>query len=298
VARGPVVHLIDGHVLIFRAYHSLPPMQAPDGTPTHAAYGFANSLIKYLAEKRPSHVALAFDHAMVSFRNELEPGYKANRGETPEDLEPQFPLCARIAGALGVAAFEREDFEADDVIATLALRLLRRGARVAVVTTDKDLAQLVRADGAVWVHDPARDERRDAAAVRAKFGVEPEQIPDYLGLVGDSADNLPGVPGIGPRTAAAALGAFGAIEAIPADPAAWSAVPIRGAARAAAAIDRHRERALRTRALATLRCDVPGLRADLRRLAYRGAERETVEALFAELGWGQITTRIPRWAGR
>jgi DNA polymerase-1 len=298
VARGPVVHLIDGHVLIFRAYHSLPPMQAPDGTPTHAAYGFANSLIKYLAGKRPTHVAVAFDHAMTSFRNALEPGYKANRGDPPEDLEPQFALCARVTAALGVAAFEREDFEADDVIATLALQLRRRGARVAVVTTDKDLAQLVRSDGAVWLHDPARDERRDAAAVRAKFGVEPEQIPDYLGLVGDSADNLPGVPGVGPRTAAAALGAFGAIEAIPADPAAWSEVPIRGTARAAAAIDRHRERALRTRALATLRLDVPGLRADLRRLAYRGADRETVEGLFAKLGWGQITTRIPRWTGR
>jgi DNA polymerase-1 len=219
VARGPVVHLIDGHILVFRAYYSLPPMQAPDGTPTNAAYGFANSLIKYLADKRPTHVAVAFDYAMESFRNEIEPEYKANRGDTPEDLEPQFDLCARITEALGVPAFEQQDFEADDVIATLAAQLRRKRARVVVVTTDKDLAQLVRPDGTVWLHDPGRDEPRDAAAVRAKFGVEPEQIPDYLGLVGDSVDHLPGVPGVGPRTAAAALGAFGAIERIPADPA-------------------------------------------------------------------------------
>jgi DNA polymerase-1 len=296
VARGPVVHLIDGHVLVFRAYYSLPPMQAPDGTPTNAAYGFANSLIKYLAEKRPTHIAVAFDYAMESFRNEIEPEYKANRGETPEDLEPQFDLCSRITEALGVPAFEQRDFEADDVIATLAAQLRRKRARVVVVTTDKDLAQLVRSDGTVWLHDPGRDEPRDAAAVRAKFGVEPEQIPDFLGLVGDSVDNLPGVPGVGPRTAAAALCTFGRIERIPADPAEWSGVAIGGAARAAAAIDGHRERALRTRALATVRRDVPGVRAHLRRLAYRGADRERVEDLFAELDWGQITTRIPKWA--
>jgi DNA polymerase-1 len=234
VARGPVVHLIDGHVLVFRAYYSLPPMQAPDGTPTNAAYGFANSLIKYLAEKRPTHIAVAFDYAMESFRNEIEPEYKANRGDTPEDLEPQFDLCSRITEALGVPAFEQRDFEADDVIATLAAQLRRKRARVVVVTTDKDLAQLVRSDGTVWLHDPGRDEPRDAAAVRAKFGVEPEQIPDFLGLVGDSVDNLPGVPGVGPRTAAAALCTFGRIERIPADPAEWSGVAIRGGAGAAA----------------------------------------------------------------
>ncbi len=296
LARGPVVHLIDGHILVFRAYYTQPPLPAPDGTPTNAAYGFANSLIKYLAEKRPSHIAVAFDYAMESFRNEIEPAYKANRGDTPEDLEPQFDLCVRVTEALGVPAFEKQDFEADDVIATLAAQLRRKRARVVIVTTDKDLAQLVRPDGTVWLHDPARDEPRDAAAVRAKFGVEPEQIPDYLGLVGDSVDNLPGVPGVGPRTAAAALCAFGAIERIPADPAEWSGVPIRGVARAAAAIERHRERALQTRALATVRRDVPGIRADLRQLSYRGADRDRVEDLFAELDWGQITTRIPRWA--
>jgi 5'-3' exonuclease len=298
MARGPVVHLIDGSVYIFRAYYSLPDMKAPDGTPTHAAYGFANSLLKYLTDKRPSHLAVAFDHSMESFRNEIAPEYKANRDETPADLEPQFDLCVQVSRALGIAAFEAENFEADDVIATLTAQLARKGARVVVVTTDKDLAQVVREDGRVVTHDLARDETRDAAGVREKFGVSPEQIPDYLALMGDSVDNLAGVPGVGAKTAAAALRAFGRIEKIPADAERWNGIGVRGAARAAAAIEEHRERALRTRMLATVRRDVPGIRASLRTLAYRGADPEGVEALFGDLGWGQITTRIPRWAPR
>ena len=295
MARDSVVHLFDGLILVFRAYYSLPQMPAPDGTPTHAAYGFANALIKYLNEHEPSHVAVAFDYSMESFRNEIEPDYKANRGETPDDLEPQFDLCVRVTEALGIAAFEREGFEADDVIATLTTQLTRKGVRVVVVSTDKDLAQLVREDGSVVMYDPGRGEQRDADAVRDRFGVSPAQIPGYLGLVGDSVDNLPGVPGVGPKSAAALLNAFETIEGIPAQPEAWAGLPIRGAKRLATLVDHHRERALRTRDLATLRRDVPGIRADMRRLAYHGANRATVDALFEDLGWGRITTRIPRW---
>ena len=295
MARSSVVHLFDGLILVFRAYYSLPRMPAPDGTPTHAAYGFANTLIKYFNENEPTHAAVVFDYAMESFRNEIEPDYKANRGETPDDLEPQFDLCVKVTEALGIAAFEREGFEADDVIATLTAQLTRKGARVVVVTTDKDLAQLVREDGRVVLYDPGRGERRDANDVRARFGVNPAQIPCYLGLVGDSVDNLPGVPGVGPKSAAAVLNAFETIEKIPADPARWADLPIRGAKRLATLIDRHRERALRTRDLATLCRDVPGVRADLRRLAYRGADRARVDAPFEDLGWGRITTRVSRW---
>ncbi len=296
MARKPVVHLIDGSVYIFRAYYSLPDMPAPDGTPTHAAYGFANSLLKYMADKRPTHLAVAFDYSMDTFRNEIEPDYKANRDETPDDLEPQFDLCVHVSRALGISTFEAKGFEADDVIATLAAQLARKGAKVVVVSTDKDLAQIVREDGRVVMHDLARDETRDAGGVREKFGVGPAQIPDYLALMGDSVDNLAGVPGVGPKTAAAALRAFGRIEKIPSDPGKWSEVPVRGAARAAASIDEHRERALRTRELATVRRDVPGVKAELRGLAYSGADREGVEILFGDLGWGQITTRIPYFA--
>ncbi len=240
---APLAHLIDGSVYVFRAYYALPPMTAPDGTPTNAAYGYANSLVKYLA------------------------------------------------------VFERPTYEADDLIASLAAGLVRRRARVVIVSTDKDLAQLVREDGRVSLYDPAKSQKLDADGVRARFGVDPDQIPDYLGLMGDAVDNLPGVPGVGTKSAAAALRAFGRIEKIPADPQVWAGVAVRGARRIAGLVDEHRALALRTRELATVRRDVPGVQTELRTLRYRGAERGAMEALCERLGWGRIAARIPRWLG-
>jgi 5'-3' exonuclease len=266
-------------------------MAAPDGTPTHAAYGFTNTLLRYLREEAVEYAAVCFDHSMRSFRNDLEPGYKAQRGDPPEDLAPQFGIASGAARALGLAVFEAPDFEADDCIATLAAAVLAQGARGVVVSSDKDLAQLVREDGRLVVRDFARGETLDAEGVRRRFGVDPAQIPDYLGLVGDAVDNLPGVPGVGPKSAAAALRAFGGIESIGADPASWRGVPVRGAAQIAARVAAHRERALRTRALARLRSDVPGLCVELPVLRWRGADPGAVEALFGRLGWGRIATR-------
>jgi len=293
----PLVHLIDGHVWIFRAWFTMPDRPAPDGTETGAAYGFTSSLVKYLREHEPTHVAVCFDHAMTSFRNEIEPGYKADRGEPPPELEAQFGLCREAAEALGVAAYEAPDFEADDVIATLCDALVQRGARVRVVTVDKDLAQLVTEDGRVELYDNAKDASLDAPGVREKFGVDPGQIPDYLGLVGDAIDCLPGVPGVGAKTAAAVLEAFETLDRIPPPGDAWRDVAFRGAARAAERIAEHRERGLRTRELATVRRDVPGVRADLRKLAWRGAAPKAAGTLFERLGWERIATRVPRWDG-
>jgi len=291
----PRVHLFDGHVYIFRACHSLPPMQTPDGTPCQAAYGFANTLIRYLAEESPSHAAVCLDAAMTSFRNAIEPLYKAQRGEPPEGLEPQFAICREIAEALGFSTWEVDDYEADDLIGTIADAVVRLRGSVRILTTDKDLCQLVREDGRVVVHDLAREKTFDAEGVRARFGVSPAQIPDYLGLVGDSVDNLPGVPGIGPKSAAAVLSVFETIEDVPSAVEAWSEVPVRGAARLAAKIVEHRERALRTRELATVVRAVPGVAPSLAALAYRGADRERVAELFDRLGWSRIRDRIPRW---
>ncbi|MBK7949534.1 MAG: hypothetical protein IPK00_12520 [Deltaproteobacteria bacterium] len=298
---GPLVHLFDGHVYIFRAYHSLPPMTADDGTPCNAAYGFANTLIRYAADEDPSHAAVCFDAAMTSFRNAIEPGYKAQRGETPDDLEPQFDLCREIAEALGFAVFEQDDYEADDLLGALCEEVLRAEGSARVLTTDKDLCQLVREDGRVVVHDLAKEKTFDARAVREKFGVGPAQIPDYLGLVGDVIDNLPGVPGIGAKSAAALLQVFESIEAIPPGGGAgdsagpWADVKIRGAAKLAEKVQAHRARALATKSLATVLRAVPGLSAGLSDLAYQGARRDRVEALFDRLGWSRIRDRIPRW---
>ncbi|MFO0689363.1 MAG: 5'-3' exonuclease H3TH domain-containing protein [Myxococcota bacterium] len=296
-ASVPLVHLFDGHVYVFRAYHSLPPMTADDGTPCNAAYGFANTLIRYAADEEPLFAAVCFDAAMTSFRNAIEPGYKAQRGETPDDLEPQFDLCREIAEALGFAVFERDDYEADDLIGALCEDVLRADGRARVLTTDKDLCQLVREDGRVVVHDLAKEKTFDAEAVREKFGVSPAQIPDYLGLVGDVVDNLPGVPGVGAKSAAALLRVFPAIESIPGDAGdgAWQQVQIRGVATLAGRIAAHRDRALATKSLATVLRAVPGVSAGLPDLAYHGAHRDRVEALFDRLGWSRIRDRIPRW---
>jgi len=293
--RRPLAHLIDGSVYIFRAYYSMPPMQAPDGTPTNAAYGFANTLIKYCSDTAFTHAAVAFDYSGTSFRNQTFPEYKAQRGEPPEDLVPQFELCTRVAHALGLRVYSKQDYEADDLLATAAEQVVAEGASARIVTSDKDLAQLVREDGRVVFYDLARDELRDAAGVREKFGVDPDQIPDYLGLVGDSVDNLPGVPGVGPKGASAALQAFGQIEHISANPNDWAELGVRGVKRLASLIDTHRERALRTRELASVVREVPDTDASLDALEYRGANRGAVQTLFEELGWQRIVDRIPRW---
>lgn len=293
---APTVHLFDAHVYVFRAYHSMPALEAPDGTPVGAVRGFTATLLEYLVETGATHVGVCFDHGLESFRNEILPTYKSSRGLPPEDLEPQFALCMEVARALGLRVVVQERYEADDLIATLATGLANAGADVVVVSSDKDLAQLVREDGRILVHDLARSTTLDAARVRAKFGVSPEQIPDFLALVGDPIDDLPGVPGIGARTAAAALRAFGAIEEIPADPARWAGLEVRGAARAAAAIEAHREQALRIRELATTEREVPGIRAHLSDLAWPGGDRAAVDALFERLGFGPtLRDRLPRW---
>jgi DNA polymerase-1 len=293
----PWVHLFDGHVYIFRAYHSLPEMRADDGTPCNAAYGFANTLIRYAAEERPTHAAVCFDAAMTSFRNAVEPEYKAQRGETPDDLEPQFDLCHEIAVALGFRSFEVDDYEADDILGALCDLAITGSARARVLTTDKDLCQLVREDGRVVVYDLAKDRTFDADGVREKFGVSPDQIPDYLGLVGDKIDNLPGVPGVGAKSAAGLLGAFGSIEQIPDDFEQWPAMELRGAKGLASKVALHRERALKTKELATVLRVVPGVLPKISDLRYRGADRERVEELFERLGWNRIKDRIPLWQG-
>jgi len=267
-------------------------MHAPDGTLVNAAHGFTATLVRMLSELRPTHLACALDEAMTSFRNALFAGYKEGRTEAPADLEPQFDLCEEAIRALGVAALVAKDFEADDLIATAADAVIAAGADAVVITSDKDLAQLVREDGRVALLDFARQQRLDAAGVRARFGVAPAQIPDWLALVGDAVDKLPGVPGIGPKSAAQLLAAFGTLDAIPATSEPWRALGLRGADALAARFAAHRERALAVRELARLRHDAPGASLPLDAFTWRGPDRARADALFGRLGWAGLARRV------
>jgi len=204
--------LVDGSGYIFRAYHSLPPMTRLDGTPVNAVLGFTNMLMKLLADMDAEQVAVIFDKGRKTFRNDIHPDYKGHRPDVPEDLIPQFPLIREAVRAFNVACVEMEGFEADDLIATYAKQARAKGIDVTVVSSDKDLMQLVR-DG-VALFDPMKNRPIGLEQVREKFGVDPDRVVDVQALAGDSSDNVPGVPGIGIKTAAQLIGEYGDLETL------------------------------------------------------------------------------------
>ncbi len=214
--KGCHLHLIDGSAFIFRAYHALPPLtRKSDGLPIGAVAGFCNMLQRYIdgnAADRdaPTHVAVIFDKGSHTFRNDLYDQYKANRDEMPEDLRPQIPLTRRATEAFNIACKELEGFEADDIIATLACQARDAGGRVTIISSDKDLMQLV--GGGVEMLDAMKNRRIDRDGVIEKFGVPPERVVDVQALAGDSVDNVPGAPGIGIKTAALLINEFGSLE--------------------------------------------------------------------------------------
>ncbi len=212
---GCHLHLIDGSAFIFRAYHALPPLtRKSDGLPIGAVSGFCNMLQRYVAGNHgadaPTHVAVIFDHSGKSFRNDLYDLYKANRPPAPEDLRPQFPLTRDATRAFNIACKEVEGFEADDIIATLACQARDAGGRCTIISSDKDLMQLV--GGGVEMLDAMKNKRIDRDGVQEKFGVGPERVVDVQALAGDSVDNVPGAPGIGIKTAALLINEYGSLE--------------------------------------------------------------------------------------
>ncbi len=287
------VHLVDGTYELFRAWFGAPPAQGPDGAPVGAARTLARQLLKHVREDRITHLGVAFDHVIESFRNGLFEGYKTGEGLEP-DLLAQFELAEDVTRALGFATWPMVEFEADDALATAAARCLRepRVEQVRLLSPDKDLAQCVTGTRVVTVW---KERVLDEDGVRARYGLGPRSIPDYLALVGDEADVIPGLPGFGERTAGALLGAYERLEHIPADASAWR-VPLRGAARLAATLVERRADALLYRTLATLRTDVP-LAEDLDALEWRGAERAAMAEVCERLGDPGLLARVPRWAG-
>ncbi len=274
----PTLLLVDGNNLLFRSFHAMPRLTRSDGFPNGALHGFAAAMRKLLREEAPGFAAVAFDPPGPTFRHRQFPDYKANRPPTPPDLKLQLPFMRDISRALGVGVVEVEGFEADDVIATLASASATEGYSVLVFSGDKDLLQLV--DDRVRVIRPSAPEARvGQAEVEAKLGVPPRFVPDYLGLVGDSVDNIPGVPGIGPKTAAPLIEAWGGLDAILAN---RDRIPQK---RARTLLTKHGERAVLSRDLARLRMDVPVPEADgaMEALRYQGARDEEARRLFEEL---------------
>ena len=215
--KGHHLHLIDGSAFIFRAYHALPPLtRRSDGLPVGAVAGFCNMLQRYISNNEgpdaATHLAVIFDKGSHTFRNDLYDAYKANREEMPEDLRPQIPLTRRATEAFNIPCIEMEGYEADDIIATLACEAREAGGRVTIVSSDKDLMQLV-GEG-VEMYDAMKNRRIDREGVEEKFGVPPEKVVDVQALAGDSIDNVPGAPGIGVKTAALLINEFGDLETL------------------------------------------------------------------------------------
>ena len=204
--------LVDGSGYIFRAFHGLPMMNRPDGTPINAVFGFTKMLLKLKADLNPSHIIVIFDAGRVTFRNDIYPEYKANRSEPPEELVPQFALVRQAAEAIGLPVLEMPGFEADDLIASYARQAEQAGMSCLIVSSDKDLMQLVR--GNITMLDPMKNRPIGRDEVIEKFGVTPDKVVDVQALAGDSTDNVPGVPGIGIKTAAELINQFGDLDSL------------------------------------------------------------------------------------
>jgi 5'-3' exonuclease len=287
------IHLIDGTYELFRAFYGAPRATAPDGREVGATRGLARSLLALVRNDGATHVAVAFDHVIESFRNDLFAGYKTGEGIDP-DLRAQFEPAEEICRALGFVVWPMIEFEADDALASGAARYGRdqRVQRVLLCSPDKDLAQCVRGTRIVGL-DRRRRKLLDEDGVHEKFGVGPASIPDWLALVGDAADGIPGIRGWGARTASAALAAHGHFDRIPEDPAAWR-FEVRGAQAKALSLSEHREELELYRTLATLREDVP-LNEGLEDLAWRGADRARLQEACSSLGDEGLLERVPRW---
>ncbi|MCA9582527.1 MAG: flap endonuclease [Myxococcales bacterium] len=287
------VHLVDGTYELFRSYFGAPSATSPAGLEMGAVRGLLRTLLALLRDPSVTHVACAFDSTVESFRNELFDGYKTGEGMEPE-LFGQFPFAERAARALGVVVWSMVEFEADDAIATGAKRYLSEGKvdQVVLCSPDKDLAQCVVGDRVVlW--DRRREQVFDEDGVFEKFGVRPVSIPDYLALVGDAADGIPGIPKWGAKSASRILAAYDRLENIPTDAATWS-VKLRGAAALSMSLESHRPEAALYRDLATLRTDVP-LPETLQDLEYRGADRLALVAFCEEIGDTRFPSRVSRF---
>jgi 5'-3' exonuclease len=288
------VHLVDATFELFRAFFARPAERAPDGRPVNAVHGLLDSMLSLLREPDVSHLAAATDHVIESWRNDVYAGYKSSAGVPPE-LLAQFGDAERALRALGIVTWPMVEDEADDALATAVARFAdtREVEQIVICSVDKDLAQCVVGERIV-LRDRMRRLTYDEAGVRAKWGVAPASIPDYLALVGDASDGYPGLPGWGAKSAAAVLARWQHLEAIPDSPLEWE-IPLRNATALAATLRQQRADAMLYRRLATLNRDA-AIDGGLDDLRWRGVPREPFLAICEELGFDRIRERIHRWA--
>ena len=288
------LHLVDGTYELFRAYYAMPSLSSPDGTEVGAVRGLIQSMLLLLRQDEVTHIACAFDTEVESFRNQLFDGYKSGEG-IPSELFTQFPLAERAVTSLGMVTWPMIEFEADDAIATAAFKWQDAPGmeQVVICTPDKDLAQMVQGNRVVLL-DRRRNIILDEAGVQEKFGVLPESIPDYLALVGDAADRIPGISKWGAKTSAIVLSRYGHLEDIPDEAFRWD-VKVRGAQGIAASLAKRREEAQLYRRLTTLRLDVP-LIETLEQLKWPGVHKQAFGAICAELGYERLATLPHKWA--
>ncbi len=293
--RSGVVYYIDASYFIFRAYHSMPAdMVDRDGNATHALYGFARFMSDLLEQVRPERIGVAFDVSLrseTSFRNGIYPKYKANREAPPADLERQFALCREFCRHMGVAEYASAEYEADDIIGTLAARSRAAGLSNVLVTRDKDLSQLIRNGDVFW--DYSGNMRYQYQDIGPRFGATPELIADFLALTGDSVDNIPGVPGVGKKTAALLFAIFGSLDELYANLDRIPLMKLRGAAAVAARLLAHKESAYLARRLTGIVCDIP-LAATLDDLRPRSPDGAGLNLFFDTHGFGNILRQQAR----
>ncbi len=279
------IYLIDGSAYIYRAYHAVRGLSNSQGLPTNAVFGFTNMLIKLIKEKSPEYLMIFFDVKGPTFRHKMYGEYKANRPPMPEDLSIQIPHIKNIVSAFNLPSMEKQGYEADDLIGTVAKKAEDKGFSVIMVTGDKDFKQLVTKNIIIW--DPMKDKIIDIKEIKAEFGLGPEKMIDIMGLMGDKADNIPGVPGIGPKTAASLITTFGTLEQL------YENIDTVTKKKQRENLINFKTQAFLSKDLVTIKTDIP-LLFNQNDFLFKGFDNEKLFSLFKELEFKRLEQALPR----
>ena len=287
------IYLVDGTYELFRSHFGQPPRVAPDGMQVSAVRGLIQSLLSLITSRNVTHIAVAFDSEVKSFRNKLFDGYK-DGSDTPEELQMQFTLAERAVAALGITYWPMMEYEADDALGTAAVTYAKNTEveKVYICSPDKDLSQVVSGDRIVCF-DRRKNLILGESGIKDKFGVLPESIPDYLGLMGDSSDGIPGIPKWGAKSSSTLLARYMHIEKIPSHHRFWD-VSVRGASGLSKSLESNRDKADLYKKLATLKLDVP-ISQNVDDLNWTGADPEMFRQFCLELGMPNLTRQIKKW---